>query len=85
MTPNVLGGFDHLDARRAGGGVVMGDDLHIDIDLDRRCASCHKPGATQTGLCLRCVGDVIVAKLKKQQEAERTEEWHRQRRARTGR
>lgn len=31
----------------------------IEIDLDRKCTSCGKPGATTAGLCLECAGDAI--------------------------
>ena len=27
----------------------------IDVNLDRKCRRCHKPGATQNGLCLACI------------------------------
>lgn len=28
----------------------------IDIDMDRKCTRCKKPGATTGGLCLKCIG-----------------------------
>jgi hypothetical protein len=27
----------------------------IEIDMDRKCAQCKKKGATQNGLCLKCI------------------------------
>ena len=26
----------------------------IDINMDRKCAECRKPGATGSGICLKC-------------------------------
>lgn len=46
----------------------MSDDparisITIDVDMDRRCDSCRKPGATQCGLCLPCVTKKMLGKL----------------------
>jgi len=29
--------------------------VNITIDMDAKCVECKRPGATQCGLCLRCV------------------------------
>ena len=35
----------------------------ITIDMDRRCAECHKGGATQNGLCLRCITRAVEGRV----------------------
>jgi len=37
----------------------------ISINLDAKCLRCGEKGATQCGLCLKCVGDNIVDKIEK--------------------
>lgn len=34
--------------------------ITIDINMDQKCKQCGKPGATQSGLCLDCVGKRIT-------------------------
>ena len=34
------------------------------INMDRRCSKCGKGGATQSGLCLKCAGDIALRRLK---------------------
>ena len=34
------------------------------IDMDKPCRRCGKPGATQGGLCLRCVAEDIIKQKK---------------------
>lgn len=29
-------------------------DVVLTVDMDKRCAECGKPGATGSGLCLKC-------------------------------
>ena len=29
-------------------------DVHMTIDMDRKCAECGKMGATDSGICLKC-------------------------------
>lgn len=38
----------------------------VKIDLDATCSRCGAKGAAQNGLCLKCVGDNIVNKLRKE-------------------
>jgi putative DNA primase/helicase len=38
----------------------MTDDIKINIDMDKNCTRCGKKGATESGLCLKCVGDVFT-------------------------
>lgn len=33
----------------------MTDRAEITIDMDKKCKRCGKGGATQSGLCLKCV------------------------------
>ena len=28
----------------------------ITIDMDKKCAECRKPGATGSGICIKCAG-----------------------------
>jgi len=37
----------------------------VEINMDKRCAACKKPGATQSGLCLKCAADKILGKIKR--------------------
>lgn len=30
-------------------------NIQINIDMDKKCPECGKGGATQNGLCLRCI------------------------------
>jgi hypothetical protein len=39
-------------------------DLTITIDMDRKCARCKMPGATQNGLCLSCIEKGISARIR---------------------
>ena len=34
--------------------------LTINIDLDKKCTRCKKAGATQSGLCMRCIAQGII-------------------------
>jgi hypothetical protein len=34
-------------------------DLVINVDLDKKCKRCRKPGATQGGYCLGCLGKMV--------------------------
>ena len=34
----------------------------IDINMDRRCAECRKPGATASGICMACTAKAMHAK-----------------------
>lgn len=34
-------------------------DLVITIDMDKRCAECGKPGACDSGICMRCATKAI--------------------------
>ena len=34
-------------------------DVKIEIDMDRNCSSCGKPGATPSGECLKCIADGV--------------------------
>lgn len=39
--------------------------LTIDIDLDKKCSDCKKPGVVNTtGLCLNCISDRKFGKRK---------------------
>ena len=40
-------------------------DNVIHINLDAKCKKCGKGGATQCGLCLKCVADALVRDIKK--------------------
>jgi hypothetical protein len=46
--------------------------LEIKINLDAPCRQCGKKGATQSGLCLKCVGDAVIAKIDAERRARRT-------------
>jgi len=37
----------------------MTDRAEIIIDMDRKCKRCGKKGATQSGVCLKCVTKAI--------------------------
>ncbi len=39
-------------------------DVTITIDMDKKCSACRKPGATQCGLCLKCVTKKILGTLR---------------------
>ena len=42
----------------------MSDSVMITIDMDKRCAECRKPGASGSGICIRCVAKAIDPKRK---------------------
>lgn len=31
----------------------------INIDMDKKCAECRKPGAVESGICLRCTSKAL--------------------------
>ncbi len=31
----------------------------LTINMDKKCAECRKPGAANSGICLRCVGKIM--------------------------
>jgi hypothetical protein len=35
-------------------------DLTINIDMDKKCDRCGKPGATDAGMCLKCATKLIT-------------------------
>ena len=37
----------------------------ITVHMDRKCKRCGKKGATNAGVCLRCVADALDRKLPK--------------------
>ncbi len=37
----------------------MRETLTININLDKKCTRCKKGGATDGGLCLKCIGNTI--------------------------
>jgi hypothetical protein len=37
----------------------------IEIDLDKKCTACGKPGACQNGLCLMCTSKSLLEKMRK--------------------
>jgi hypothetical protein len=37
----------------------MSERMTINIDMDKKCVRCKKPGATDGGLCLKCVAKRI--------------------------
>ena len=37
----------------------------IEIDFDKKCAECGKPGATPSGICLKCVIKAMAGKQMK--------------------
>lgn len=41
----------------------------ITIDVNKKCAECGKPGATGSGICLKCAVKVMSDKLLKSAEA----------------
>lgn len=43
----------------------MSERLTITIDMDRKCSSCRRHGATQCGLCLQCVTKKLLPLLTK--------------------
>jgi len=34
-------------------------DININIDMDRRCVECGKPGACDSGICMDCATKVM--------------------------
>ncbi len=40
----------------------------IDIDMNKKCAECRKPGAVASGICLSCVTKAFYAKPLKSAE-----------------
>jgi len=44
----------------------MARKAEISINLDTKCSRCGAKGAAQNGLCLKCAGDDIVNKLKRE-------------------
>jgi hypothetical protein len=36
----------------------------IEINMDKKCKKCGKPGATQCGLCMKCVSKEISKMIK---------------------
>lgn len=42
----------------------MGDTVTITINMDKRCAECRKPGASGSGICIRCVTKAMDPKRK---------------------
>lgn len=31
----------------------------INIDMDKKCSRCHKPGACDNGLCMKCIAKAM--------------------------
>ena len=46
-----------------------GENVSITIDMDKRCAECDKGGATESGICLRCIIKTMGNKPLKSREA----------------
>jgi hypothetical protein len=38
----------------------MSEKLIIEINLDKKCLRCKKPGALQNGYCLKCMMKMIA-------------------------
>ena len=36
----------------------------MNIDLDKKCPICGKPGAVNDGICLKCAGKILKNKRK---------------------
>jgi len=57
----------------------MGKPVVINIDLDKKCIRCGRGGATQSGVCLKCISkaieagefDHIIKRAKQRPEGER--------------
>ncbi len=49
-----------------GGPASLSGEVKVDIkiDMDRPCKKCGRKGATQYGVCLKCVQKYMLAKLK---------------------
>lgn len=50
----------------------MSDTVRFEIDMDKKCKNCGKPGACQNGLCLKCTSKVIIKKMRNAQADEST-------------
>lgn len=53
--------FDAKEKEREIGGSVV----RIDIDGDKHCAECGKPGTADNGLCLACTNNAVAGKRMK--------------------
>jgi hypothetical protein len=38
---------------------ISSNKFRIEVDLDRNCEQCGKPGATQNGMCLKCLSKKV--------------------------
>jgi hypothetical protein len=41
---------------------MMPRKFEINIDMNKRCVGCGRPGATDNGYCLKCIADMIGGK-----------------------
>ena len=49
-------------------------NVTLTIDMDKRCAECRKPGATGSGICLKCAGRAYNPKPMKSAEGRAVQE-----------
>ena len=45
-------------------------DLTVNIDMGTRCAECGKAGATDNGICLKCVARAMQGKPMKSRQGQ---------------
>lgn len=48
----------------------MSRNVEINIDMDKKCCECHKPGALKSGLCLGCCSKAMAGKKMKSREGQ---------------
>ena len=66
MTPKQCAAVRILAAAGDGKGEAV--SVTITINMDRRCRQCGHKGAGRNGLCLKCTGDLFLAKLARERK-----------------
>ena len=39
-------------------------EVIINLDMDKKCSKCGKPGAMENGLCITCAVNIHIRKMK---------------------